>query len=73
MDMYTPSLVPGHTRKPNCWMRSQIGQPRVDTGSICTVCKVFLGVKTIITYAEGPPACTQPTAFWEVLQKWQQT
>jgi hypothetical protein len=37
------------------------------------VCEVLLGVKTIITYAEGPPAHIQPTAIWEVLQKWQQT
>jgi hypothetical protein len=27
MDIYTPSMVPQYTRRPNCWTQSQIGIP----------------------------------------------
>jgi hypothetical protein len=37
MDMYTPSLVPGYTRYPNCWMRSRIDVPLEEKGEYCTV------------------------------------
>ncbi len=70
MDVYTPSLVPGHTKHPNQLTSSHVDQSRCDVGKICT--EVALGVQTITTHPEGPPSCPQHSAFWEVLQKRQQ-
>ncbi len=73
MDIYTPLLVPGHARRANRWTRAQLDQPRIDMGAICTTQEVALGVKSIILFADGPPAQGKPTKFWEVLRRWQRT
>jgi hypothetical protein len=73
MDIYTPLLVPGQTRRANRWTRSCINQPRQDFGIMCTVKEVALGVKSIIFYADCPKAERAPSTFWEVLCKWQCT
>ncbi len=73
MDVYTPSLVPGHVRCANRWTRSHLDQPRIDIGTICTMQEVTLGVMTIILFGEGPPTHKKPTKFWEVLRRWQCT
>jgi hypothetical protein len=73
MDVYSPSLVPGHTRCANRWTRARLDQPRIDIGAICTTWEVALGVTTIISSAEGPPIHKKPTNFWEVLKQWQRT
>ena len=36
MDIYTPTLVPGHARWPNRWTRARLDQPKIDMGAICT-------------------------------------
>jgi hypothetical protein len=71
MDVYTPSLVPRHTRRANRWTTTRIDQPRVDIGTICMTREVALGVMTIILFAEGPSTPKKPTTFWEVLRRWQ--
>ncbi len=64
IDVYTPSLVPGHMCCPNRWTHSRVNQHQQDTGSICTVRDVALGVKTIVSYAEGQPyTCYLSTIF----------
>ncbi len=58
--------------------RKPIVKPTVEPSRQARICQAELlrdSLKVhllIITYAEGLPAHTQPTAFWEVLQKWQQ-
>jgi hypothetical protein len=37
MDIYTPSQIPGFSRRPNCWTRSRIDQPNTAQGQICLV------------------------------------
>jgi hypothetical protein len=71
MDVYTPSLVPRHTRRANRWTRACIDQPRVDIGTICTTREVALKVMTIILFVEGPTTHEKPTTYWEVLRRWQ--
>jgi hypothetical protein len=73
MDIYTPSLVPGHARQANRWSRARLDQPRIDMGTIRTMQEVALGVKSIILFADGPLAQEKPTKFWEVLRRWQRT
>jgi hypothetical protein len=71
MDIHSPLLVSGHTRRANRWTRARIDQPRQDFGTMCMVKEVALGVKSIISYADSPKAPTAPLTFWEVLCKWQ--
>jgi hypothetical protein len=61
MDIYSPSLVPGHTRRANQWTRACINQPRQDFGTMCMVKEVALGVKSIISYEDSPKAATAPS------------
>jgi hypothetical protein len=73
MDVYTPSLVPGHARHTNRWTRSCLDQPRINIGAIYTTGEVALGVMTIILFTKGPPTHEKLTKFWEVLRRWQRT
>lgn len=70
MDVYTQSLVPGFTRRPNCWTRSRIDVPAADNGVLCTVRVAAPAVKAICSYAPRAPAPPVPASFWEVLVKW---
>ena len=70
MDVYTQSLVPGFTRRPNCWTRSRIDVPVSDVGVLCTVRETALAVRSICSYAPRAPAALVPTSFWEVLIQW---
>jgi hypothetical protein len=69
MDIYTPLLVPGHTRRANRWTRLRIDQPRQDFSTMCMVKEVALGVKSTVFYADCPKERVAPLTFWEVLRK----
>jgi hypothetical protein len=73
MDIYTPSLVPGYTRHPNCWMLSQIGVPLEGKGEFCTVKQVSLGVYTNVLHTPRSHVMMEPTAFWDVVESWGNT
>jgi hypothetical protein len=73
MDIYTPSLVPDYTRRPNFWMRSQIDVPLEEKGEYCTVKQVGFGVYTVVSHTPRPQATTEPTAFWDVVESWGST
>jgi hypothetical protein len=73
MDIYTPSLVPGYTRCPKCWTRSQISVPLEEKGEYCTVKQVSLGVYTVVLHTPRPQAMMEPTAFWDVIKSWGNT
>jgi hypothetical protein len=73
MDIYTPSLVYGYTRRPICWTRSRIDVPLEKIGECCTVKQVSLGVYTVVSHTPRPQATTEPTAFWDVVESWGST
>ena len=70
MDIYTPSLVPRYTRRPNCWTRSRVNVPEEDCSTICTMKEVGVAVWTICSYAQTAPAPANPQTFWDVMLDW---
>lgn len=70
MDIYTKSLVPGHSRRVNHWTRSRIDQPLQEVGDICTVKDVALAVKTVLSSTPCPPPPRLPEDFMDVLIDW---
>lgn len=70
MDVYTPSLVRGYIRRPNCWTRAQSNVPREDCRVLCTVKEVGLAVWSVCSYANAAPVPSTPQSFWEVMQEW---
>jgi hypothetical protein len=73
MDVYTPSLVPRYTRRPNCWTRSRIGVPKEEIGKICTIKDVALGVIGVSSYLPRPPEKEAPSLFWSIVESWGNT
>lgn len=70
MDVYTQSLVPAFTRRPNCWTRSRIDAPATEAGVLCTVRDTGIAVRSICSYAPRAPAPPVPASFWDVLIQW---
>jgi hypothetical protein len=50
-DIYTPSLVPHYTQRPNCWTRAQIDVPLEEIGAYCMVKQVGLGVYSVLSHS----------------------
>jgi hypothetical protein len=73
MDIYTPSQVPGYTKRPNCWTRSQIGVHLEEEGEYCTVKQVSLGVYTFVSHTPRTQATMEPMAFWDMDKSWGNT
>jgi hypothetical protein len=65
MDVYTPSLVPRHANRPNCWTRSRIGVACEEIGAMCLVKSAALAVYSIASVAAGPPTPDPPLSFLE--------
>ncbi len=63
MDVYTPSLVPRYTRRPNCWTRSKIGVRKEEIGKICMIKDVALGVIGVSSHTPWPPEKEAPSSF----------
>ena len=70
MDVYTQSLVPRYTRRPNCWTRARISVPAVDCPILCTMKEVGLAVWSMCSYAVATPAQQTPQTFWDVMVEW---
>ena len=70
MDVYTPSLVPGYTRRPNCWTRARIDVPYEDCPTLCTMKEAGLAVWSICSYMASAPVKCAPQSFWEVMVNW---
>jgi hypothetical protein len=73
MDIYTPSLVPGYARCPNCWTQSQIDVPLEEKEEYCTVKQVGLGVYTVVSHTPRLQATKELTAFWNAVESWGST
>jgi hypothetical protein len=70
---YTPPLVPGYIRCPNCWPQSQIGVPLEEKGENCTLKQVSLGVYTVVLHTPRPQATMEPMALWDLVKSWGST
>lgn len=70
MDIYTPTLVPLYTRRPNCWTRARIDAPIEDCTMLCTVKEVGVAVWSICSFTPAAPKPMIPTNFWQVMQEW---
>jgi hypothetical protein len=73
MDVYTPSMVPQYTRRPNCWTQLQIGIPLEEKGEYCTVKEVGLGVYAVILHTPWPQEAMELTSFWGLVKSWGNT
>jgi hypothetical protein len=51
MDIFTPSLVPRYTPRPNCWTYAQIDVPLEEIREYCTVKQVSLGGYTVLSHS----------------------
>ena len=70
MDIYTPSLVPRYTRRPNCWTRARVKVPAEDCTTICTMKEVGPAVWSICSYSQMAPVPTPSQTFWDVMLDW---
>ncbi len=73
MDVYTPSLMPRYTRRPNCWTRSRIGVPKEEIGKICTIKDIALGVIGVSSHTPRPLEKEAPSSFWSIVESWGNT
>ena len=70
MDVYTPSLVPRFSSRPNCWTRARIGMPREECATICSMKEVGLAVWSVCSSAELSQAPASPQTFLDVIREW---
>jgi hypothetical protein len=70
MDIYTPSLVRGFERRPNCWTRARIGAAVIPCEVLCTMRPAGRAVWSICSYAPAAVPPPLPTSFWGVMQDW---
>jgi hypothetical protein len=73
MDIYTPSAVPRLTRRRNCWTRSRIDVPALDTSEICSVRKEALAVYSVVSSCASAPSIAPLTNLWSAIESWGNT
>jgi hypothetical protein len=73
MDIYTPSAVPRFTRRRNCWTRSRIDVPALNTGEICSVRKEALAVYSVVSSCARAPSIAPLTDLWSAIESWGDT
>ena len=73
MDVYTPSLVPRYSNRPNCFTRSRIDIPLESRGKICTIKQVAIAVIGVLSSIDSAPEKETPESFWDVVRNWGQT
>jgi hypothetical protein len=73
MDVYSPSLVPRYSNRPNCFTRSRIDIPLESRGNICTIKQVALTVIGVVSSTDPAPEKEKPESFWDVVRNWGQT